>query len=337
MKIAHLLPHSAHFPLTRHNGRYEWVLRLASLQVSQGHQVTIFAGPDSSGGAEGLEWRSHNEVFKDSTVNNLANIRLALNDSGFDIYHSHFDFLHYFLAGLTAKPFVFTQHWFPNADTQQAARYDTKNRVLAVPVTKFMADKNQELAIVSTKVIYHGIDLDLFRYAAQPASGRYVFVGRITPAKGVKEAVELARAAHIQLDIIGKVNASDQAYWDTILPMVDGEQVRYLGPKTQPEVAGLLAVAPAMIFPVKNTEAFGQTIVEAQACGTPVITQAMGAAHELVQHAKTGFVVSSSDEYLEAIKAIGSLSRADCRAFAERFDVNVMARNYQELYKKLVA
>ena len=336
MNIAHLLPYTARFPLTKHNGRYEWVLRLATLQAAAGHAVTIYAAPGSHADTTNIQWASHGGDLGDPKTNNLANIRAAFTNTAHDIYHSHFDFLHYSLAGTTPKPIVCTQHWFPNEALVNASRSSKSHNVTLVPVTHYMADADTALGLTPSAVIYHGIDLELFSYDARPKTERFVFVGRITPSKGVREAVALAKLCNIPLDIIGKINSTDKDYWNSFLPSVDGMQIRYLGAKTQTEVVAHLATARAMLFPLQVKEAFGQTTVEAQACGTPVIIQDLGASKELVQSGKTGFVVSTTDQYVEAIKNIDSIKPADCRAFAEKFNVRTMASAYDDLYEHLI-
>lgn len=334
MNIAHLLPYSAKFPLKTHHGRYEWALRLARRQAEQGHSVTIYASPDSFDEIMAINWQSHRGTFTKSYTNNIANILAAFQGGHHDIYHSHFDFLPYFLADTVREPIIFTQHWFPSADVAEAAKFNRTRNTLAVPVTKFMATEDKKLGIPAAEVIYHGIDLNRFRFSGKPRSDRYAFVGRVAPHKGVKQAVDLAVAAGLKLDIAGKVNRRDRAYWDSILPRIDGRRIRYLGPLGQADVAQLISKSRALIFAPQSEEAFGQTIIEAQACGTPVIIQDFGAAHELVQHGKTGFVFSSRESFYESVGNLGKINPSDCRAFAEKFSFEDMVSNYWALYKK---
>lgn len=336
MNIAHLLPYSAHFPLKKHNGRYEWALRLAGLQTEAGHTVTIYSAPGSRDSNTKLRWKSSNYDYRHKTVNNLALIATALQDTSHDIYHTHFDFLHYFIADSTTKPIVQTQHWFPTEDVAKAASFNTRGNAVAVPPTRYLAEENKKLGILSTDTIPHGIDLNLFKPTAKPIGDRLIFVGRIAPHKGVLEAVQIARTTHQDLDIVGKVKETDQAYWQRISPLIDGKHIKYLGPKTQTEVAALLREAKALIFPTQAPEAFGQVTIEAQACGTPVIINDLGASKELVDHGKSGFMVKTEAEYAEAIDQIGNIDRNYCRKFAEQFDIDTMFNSYELLYKKLI-
>lgn len=337
MRIAHLAPYSLTFPLKKHNGRYSWMLSLARAQVRAGHEVIIFTGPGSHDESRAIAWRSLDRpAGETSEANNLALISAAFADPTIDIFHSHFDSLPYRIAHKTSRPVVTTQHWFPTPKigaTMRAA-YDRKNFV-AVPVTKLMAKTDDSFGIRRSQVVYHGIDLEKFTPNYNEKSDRLLFVGRITPSKGVKEAIELARQAGAGLDIIGKLNDKDQAYWNDIAPLIDDETIRYLGPKPPEEVASAMRNARAMLFPSLTPEAFGLVTVEAQACGTPVIISDVGASRELVEDGKTGFVCSSNEQYLAAIKNVDKIDPADCRNNAERFDIKVMLRRYQSLYQEL--
>lgn len=337
MNIAHLLPYTAHFPLEKYSGRYDWALRLALRQAANGHNVTIYAAPNSGEGFAEITWKSSTYDYEQKALNNLALVKTALLDSDYDIYHSHFDKMHYFLGDDTKKPILYTQHWFPNDGIAYAASFNTTHNVLAVPPTHYMFEEDKKLGMRSTPVIPHGIDLHLFQPFDHPVSDRLIFSGRVAPHKGVLEAVKIARAANQKLDIVGRIKDTDLPYWEEIEQLIDGEQIKYLGPKTQSELALLFSSAKAFIFPSQIPEAFGQVTIEAQACGTPVIISDVGASHEVVEHGKTGFIVQSMSEYIEAINNIGTIDRQYCRRFAEQFDLNKMVDRYDQLYKRLTS
>ena len=334
MNIAHLLPHSAQFPLKKHNGRYDWVLRLARRQAKAGHTVTIYAGPGSKDDSL-IQWKSLEAIFKDATTNNIALIESAQQNKEHEILHSHFDYLHYFLANQTTKPIVVTQHWFPSETVAYASHFSTRHNVHTVPVTHFMEQENNRLGIETEQLIYHGIDLNLFT-PASTKSDRFLFVGRIHPRKGVKEAVIMAHKAHIPFDIVGKINDTEQDYWDEVAPYVDGEMIRYLGPKSLKEVADLMRKAKAFLFASEYAEAFGQVTIEAQASGTPVIISNVGASRELVKDKETGFVCASEHDFVDAIRTIDSINPEACRSFAKQFDIVKMVADYDALYQRLL-
>lgn len=334
MKIAHLLPASATFPLKKHNGRYEWVLRLARLQLGRGHDVTIFAGKGSTD-TSSITWKTLEQLSDDKKTTNLRLLTMAFEDDSYDVYHSHFDYLHYLVADTTTKPVIATQHWYPYLEIAEAVKQNTHNNVITVPVTQRMQDEDLKLNIPSTHFIYHGVDLSLFKPSAE-VSDRFVFAGRIHPEKGVDIAIKLAKETGIQLDIIGKVNNGEQIFWESLAPLIDGDQIRYLGPQTQAEVAQTFATAKAFLFPSQRPEAFGQVTIEAQAAGTPVIISDIGPSNELVQNSITGYVCSVHKDYLEAISNITDIDRTACRTFAEKFNIETMVSNYDQLYERTV-
>lgn len=335
MKIAHLLPYTVRFPLAKHNGRYEWALRLARLQAADGHQVFFYSAPGSTDKSE-IIWKSIDARFPDRQSNNLELFSSAFCEN-YDIYHSHFDYLHYYAADKTRKPIVFTQHWFPDQRIAEAAQSGHTSNVMAVPASKLMSDRDDELGIKHSEIIRQGIDLRRFHPTANPTDGRLIFVGRVAPWKGVLEAVQMAKSAGQPLDIVGKLNSSENEYWQQIEPYIDGNQIRYLGPKDQDEIARLLAQAKAFLFPSQALEAAPQAPIEAQACGTPVIMSDIGATKEWLEEGKTGFIAHSEDEYINSIDKIGSLRREDCRKFAEKFDIKRLVADYYRLYDSLLS
>lgn len=336
MNIAHLLPYSAKFPTSTHHGRYDWALRIAKAQAAKGHTVTMYCAPGSGEGIPELQWQSSPHNFGDKMTNNIATIKEALQHPEHDIFHSHLDFAHYFVGDATDKPIVVTQHWFPKEMFGQAAHFNTKGNVQAVAVTNRMREEDARLGIPVAETIYHGIDLDQFSFSTAPHGDRLVFVGRIAPHKGTHIAVQAAKLAGAKLDIIGKVNAQDEDYWKSILPAIDGEQIRYLGPKPHDEIPAIFASAKAFLFPSQQIESFGQTTVEAQACGTPVVISNIGASDELVQDGRSGFLANTIDEFVEAIGKIDQIDPADCRKSAERFNLVTMFARYEALYNRLV-
>ncbi|MEO6109690.1 MAG: glycosyltransferase [Candidatus Saccharimonadales bacterium] len=330
MNIAHLLPTSAIFPLKKHNGRYEWALRLARIQAAAGHTVTIYAGVGSIDDSS-VVWKSLTATTEDKRTNNIALMTSAFENHAHDVYHSHFDYLHYLVADLTDKPVIVTQHWFPFQAIADVVPLNTKKNVITVPVTNMMKAEDERLGIPTTDRIYHGIDLSLFTPTTDHTN-RLLFVGRIHPSKGISQAIRYAKETNTPLDIIGKINKKEEAYWQTLAGDVDGEHIRYLGSQPQSVVADAFAHAKAFIFPSQVEEAFGQVTIEAQAAGTPVIISNVGPSNELVIDGKTGFVCETDEDYVKAIENIGSIDRTTCHTHAEQFDLTKMVAAYDALY-----
>lgn len=331
MNIAHVVPYSIKFPLESHNGRYDWVLQLARLQVKRGHTVTIYCNPAS---AIDIHTVGIDHATGDKEYNNLETFRAALR-TDHDIYHSHFDDLHYKVASETTKQIVFTQHWWPKDSVVTLAGLHLKN-VWAVPPTKYMYDFDIQAGIATKGFIHHGIDLELFHVRHAQKSGRLLFVGRISPEKNLETTLTVAKKSGIGLDIIGKVVEKNRHYWNTLQPHIDGEHIRYLGQKNPQELARCYASALAVIFPSDIREPFGLVAIESQACGTPIIMRRGGSRSELVEENKTGFLCETDDEFVEAVKKAGVLRASDCLTFAKHFDIHVMAEKYDALYKDLL-
>ncbi len=344
MNVAHLLPYSICFPLTEHNGRYDWVLRLAEEQVKQGHRVTIYSHPKSKIKDSSITFISIKKDYGDKLLNNRNLLREALQNNSFEIFHSHFDYLHNQLAHETIRPIVFTQHFFTSEKIlEQLKAFPAKN-IWAVPPTKYQYKINKLYGIQTAEHIYHGIRLEDFPFRAQlqtepwaqPTRNRFIFVGRMVPQKGAREVVEIALASGIQLDLVGKIPSNSQSYWNSFSHHIDGKIIRYLGPQSQSEVARLMGEATGLLFPLQGIESFGQTIVEAMATGTPVIAYNVGALSELVVQGKTGFLVDTKEEFIKALTKVSTLKRKDCRKQAEQFDFYTMVQRYEKLYTSLL-
>jgi len=333
MNIAHVVPYSIKFPLDSHNGRYDWVLQLASLQTQRGHTVTIYCNPGSA--IDNIRTVGIEHATEDKEHNNLETFRAALRNNH-DIYHSHFDDLHYKVAHETTKQIVFTQHWWPKDSVIKLADLNPKN-VWAVPPTQYMYDFDTQSGIRSKGFIHHGIDLELFRVRHAQKNNRLLFVGRISPEKNLETALAVSKRSGIGLDIIGKVAEKNLPYWNTLQSYIDGEQVRYLGQKNHQELVGYYASALAVIFPADIREAFGLVAIESQACGTPIIMKRGGSRKELVEEDKTGFLCETEDDFTAAVQRADTLQASACFEFAKRFDIHTMVEKYDNLYKDLLA
>lgn len=333
MKIAHIIPYSATFPLKSHNGRYEWVRQLALLQVRQGHEVTIYGNPASH--SEGLSFAGIPNSFEDKERNNIETFRNAFAQNA-DIFHSHFDSLHFEVAHETAQPIVFTQHWWPNDQLLNTAMQNTHPNVWAVPPTKYMYEFDLRSGIQTKGHIYHGIDLSVFNPTTVEKNGRLLLVGRISPEKNLRVALSVAKKSGAKLDIIGKIAPKNEEYWQNLQQFIDGKTIRYLGIMDKTDLVDAYSAALGVLSLFEATEAFGLVAIEAQACGTPIVMATGGSHGELVEDGKSGFLCNTEDEFVLAIPKLQNITSNSCIAFAKRFDINTMAANYERLYKDLL-
>ena len=249
----------------------------------------------------------------------------------FDLIHNSFDFLPLTYSGLVATPVVTTIHGFSSELIVPVfEKYNRRGYYVAISD----ADRHENLDYVAT--IHHGIDLSEFDLERE--SGEYLlFFGRIHPDKGTVEAIEVAERAGMPLTIAGIIQ--DRDYFERLVePRIDGKRVRYIGPVGRDRRGELLGGARALLHLVNFDEPFGFSVVEAMACGTPVIARPRGSMPEIVREDESGFLVASLDEAVAAVHTAESLDRAAVRASVEqRFDANRMVDDYLALYRRVVA
>ncbi|MGH9765236.1 MAG: glycosyltransferase family 4 protein, partial [Blastocatellia bacterium] len=248
----------------------------------------------------------------------------------FDIIHNHFDFLPLSYSALVDTPVITTIHGF---SSERIVPVFQKYNRRAYYVAISDSDRRRDIDYVAT--IHHGIALDEFTLRREP--GDYLlFFGRIHPHKGVAEAIELARRSGRRLVIAGIVQ--DQAYFDTqIAPKIDGDQIQYLGSVGPEERDRVLGEAYALVHLINFDEPFGLSMVEAMACGTPVIAHRRGSVPEVVEEGQTGFIVDSLEEALDAVRRASGLDRACIRRYVEqRFSREKMVSAYIDAYRKVL-
>ena len=249
----------------------------------------------------------------------------------FDIIHNGFDFLPLTYSGLVDTPVVTTIHGFSSDQILPVyERYDATTTFVAISDS----DRHPRLHYAAT--IHHGIDVDAF--AVHSAPGDYLlFFGRIHPDKGTAEAIEVARSAGRPLTIAGIVQ-DEQYFTDEIAPHIDGESVRFLGPVDSANRAQVLGSAHALLHLIDFDEPFGYSVVEAMACGTPVIAYNRGSMTEIIDHTTTGFVVENAEEATHAVDLVGALDRPAIRAsILHRFSAETMVNKYVALYRSVLS
>jgi glycosyltransferase involved in cell wall biosynthesis len=212
--------------------------------------------------------------------------------------------------------------------------------LFASPNQKFVSISNNQrrdapdLPYLAT--VYNGTDTSLFKFSDEHED-YLLFVGRITEEKGVKEAIQVAKASNHRLLIIGPVGLGCQGYFDQYIKPELDDRILYLGGMDQEQLPKYYQKAKALLTPVQWEEPFGQTTVEAMACGAPVISLHRGAAPEIIVHGKTGFVVHSIGEMVEAVDKLESINRADCRQHVvDKFNVDLMVDAYEEAFRTML-
>ncbi|CAN5124851.1 glycosyltransferase family 4 protein [soil metagenome] len=319
----------------RHYGPWElFASLLTEGLVALGHDVTLFATADSITTAElrstaARGWSEDPDI--DPKVAECIHIADVFEGaSGFDIIHNGFDFLPLTYSSLVETPVVTTIHGFSSERiTQVYARYDATTAYVAISD----ADRHPRLTYAAT--IHHGIDTAAFALYPNPGP-HLLFFGRIHPDKGTATAIELARQVDRPLHIGGIVQ--DEGYFrDQVLPHVDGDRVRYLGPVATEDRAAVLGGAHALVHLIDFDEPFGYSVAEAMACGTPVIAYDRGSMRELVEEGVTGYVVTDLEGAGRAVAAASDLDRSVIRTSAvQRFSRARMVDRYVEIYREVM-
>ncbi|MGE5389870.1 MAG: glycosyltransferase family 4 protein [Deltaproteobacteria bacterium] len=334
MKIALLAPIAWRTP-PRHYGPWEQVVSLlAEGLVERGIDVTLFATGDSqtSGRLDyicPLPYEENKSV--DPKVWEGLHIAHCMEKADqFDLIHNHYDFLPLCFSRLIRTPMLTTIHGFSSRRIMPVYReYDANTHYISIS----NADRSPDLNYLAT--VYHGIDLDQFTFS--PQGGDYLlYFGRIHPDKGTAEAIEIARLCGKRLLIAGIIQ--DKHYFNgRIAPHIDNKTVTYLGslgPERRNEVMG---GALALLHPIHFDEPFGLSVIEAMACGTPVIAFNRGSMPEVIHHGISGFLVKNVGEACPAIGMITTLKRRDCRNWVkERFSRQRMVDDYIKAYQEIL-
>lgn len=333
MRVAVLAPISWRVP-PRHYGPWEqFVSLLTEGLVERGVEVTLFATADSitSARLRAVAPTGYSEDHSlDAKVWEALHIAHLFEEAAeFDVIHNSFDFLPLAFTRLVDTPVVTTIHGFAS-DATLPVYLEYADRVNYVAISQ--ADRHPALNYAAT--IHHGIDMTAFELGS--GGGPLVFLGRIHRDKGTATAIEVAKQAGVSLVIAGIIQ--DLEYFEReVEPHLDGEEVTYIGPVDPLGRQRLLGGARALLHLIDFEEPFGLSVVEAMACGTPVIAHARGSMREIVRHGINGFLVTGPAESVAAVTDVGRLDRASVRgSVVDRFDVDRMVDDYLALYGRVL-
>src|SRR6201991_4260695 len=338
MRIAQIAPLAESVPPKFYRGTERVVAWLVDELVELGHAVTLFASGDSrTRGSLHPVWpralRLGRQRADPMAATALLLEAISKRAKDFDIIHAHIDWLHLPLLRRMGVPFLTTMH----------GRLDLPGLpdvIREFPEASFVSiSDNQRLPLPDANwcgTVQHGLPTNLFRPSY--GKGSYLaFLGRLTAEKGPEQAIHIARAARMPLRIAAKIPRAETAYFKKCLePQIDGEDVRLIGEVNDATKQPFLAQAAALLFPIDWPEPFGLVMIEAMACGTPVIAYRSGSVPEVIDHGITGFVVSDEEEAIQAIGRLSELDRRRVRAqFERRFTSRRMAEEYLQFYQKL--
>jgi len=340
MKIAQIAPLFESVPPKYYGGTERIVSYLTEELVRMGHDVTLYASGDSVTSAR-LEPMCHRSLrldknCKDQIAHHVLMVEKVYQKAEeYDIIHSHIDYFPFSMMRRIKTPSVTTLH----------GRLDIPDLVPLyrefsdMPVISISNAQREPLPWVNWRgTVYHGLPKDLFTYREKP--GKYLaFLGRLSPEKRADMAIEIAKRVGMELKIAAKVDKIDKEYFDAVIrPLLDHPLIEYVGEIGDAKKDEFLGNAYALLFPIDWPEPFGLVMIEAMACGTPVIAHTRGSVPEVMEQGRTGFIVDGLEDAVNAVEAIPGLSRKRCReVFERRFTATRMAEDYLKIYRKMAA
>jgi glycosyltransferase involved in cell wall biosynthesis len=339
LRIAQIAPLAEAVPPRLYGGTERIVAHLVDGLVDLGHDVTLFASADARTRATLVPMRAQAIRLDPARLKSGVAAHLAMlhevreRADDFDVLHFHIDLLHFPFFEDIAERTVTTLHGrLDIADLPPLYR-----RWPAFPLVSISDSQRLGLPFANwLATVHHGVPATLFDYSAAHR-GYLAFVGRISPEKRPDRAIEVARRAGLPLRIAAKVDAVDATYFDEVVrPLLSGSGVEFLGEIDDEGKNELLGGAAALLFPIDWPEPFGLVMIEAMACGTPVIAWNVGSVPEVVDDGVSGFMVHSIDEAVAAVHRLAELDRARVRAtFERRFSASTMSNHYLRLYARL--
>ncbi|MBO0740137.1 MAG: glycosyltransferase family 4 protein [Hyphomicrobiaceae bacterium] len=339
MKIAQIAPLMESVPPRLYGGSERIASYLTEELVAQGHDVTLFASGQSITAAK-LVRCCEEPLRLSATVKDVIPYYMIMLDKvrsmafEFDILHFHIDQFHFPVFRDMAQRTVTTLHGRQDLP-------DLHNLYRAFPDMPLVSISNAQRIPVPdanfVATVYHGVPRDL-TLTREPRAGYLAFLGRISPEKRVDRAIAIAQAAGLPLKVAAKVDRVDEAYFHAeIEPLLRQPGVEYIGEIDDRHKNAFLGQARALLFPIDWPEPFGLSMIEAMACGTPVLAFGHGAVPEVVDEGVTGAIVNTMDQAIARLEGVLALDRAQVRRrFEQRFTIARMARDYVEIYKSLI-
>jgi len=338
MRIAQVAPLIESVPPKHYGGTERIVSYLTEELVRSGHEVTLFGSGDSVTNARLIApfRRSvrKNDRCKDPIAREVILIDHVVEHAHeFDVIHFHTGYLHFAVSRHLPVAHVTTLHG--RLDMPDLVR--VFDRFRDVPVISISNAQREPMPWANWQAtIYHGLPSDLFRF--YPDRGDYLaFLGRISPEKRADRAIEIAKRVDMPLKIAAKVDRADRRYFKRVVePLLNDPHVEWVGEISDQQKNELLGNAHALLFPIDWPEPFGLVMIEAMACGTPVIAYESGSVPEVMEDGVTGFVVRELDAAAEVVRQVCNLNRACCQeVFEKRFTATRMANDYMSLYERV--
>lgn len=336
MRIAQIAPLTESVPPKFYGGTERVISFLTEELVRLGHDVTLFASGDSQTAANLVPCcekalRTDSRV-RDPWPHNIVMLeRVRRRVAEFDVLHFHIDYLHFPIFRDIAERTLTTLH----GRLDLPDLWPLHREFPEMPLVSI--SRHQRLPMLPVRwvrTVHHGLPLDAYPFSASADGGYLAFLGRICPEKGPDRAIEIARRAGRKLRIAAKVDKVDRPYFEErIRPLLSDPLVEFVGEIGEREKGAFLAGARALLFPIDWPEPFGLVMIEAMACGTPVIAHRCGSVPEVIDHGVSGFIVDDVDGAVDAVRDLDALDRVRVRRrFEERFSVERMTKDYLDVY-----
>jgi glycosyltransferase involved in cell wall biosynthesis len=340
LRIAQIAPLAESVPPKLYGGTERVISYLTEELVRQGHEVTLFASGDSATSAElvsGVQSGLRLQGVANAVPYELAMLRNVRRQAArFDVLHFHLDAVHLEPAPRFTQPVLTTIHGRIDLP-HLAERYRARDDMPLVSISDSQRAPLPDAPWLGT--VHHGLPRSVCQFEPSPRGGYLAFLGRISRDKRVDRAIEIARCARLPLHIAAKIDPSDLEYYEQVVrPAMRDADVKFIGEISESQKAGFLGNAIALLWPIDWPEPFGLAMIEAMSCGTPVVAWDEGSTREVVDHALTGYVVSSIGEAVKAVSRVQRLDRRRIRRrFEQRFTAKRMARDYLQLYERLAS
>jgi len=338
MRIAQVAPLFESVPPKTYGGTERVVSWLTEELVRLGHDVTLFASADSMTTARLVPCCPESLRLATGSSDHLPHHyvmleKLLQKKNEFDLIHFHIDYLHYPVSARERYTHVSTLHGRLDIP-DLLPLYDTYPDMPVVSISDAQRDPLPNLNWQGT--VHHGMPPDAYKASTKP--GKYLaFLGRTSPEKGLDRAIDIANKAGMPLKIAAKIDKADQEYFDTCVKPLLSSNIEFLGEIGYPEKNKFLAEAAALLFPIGWPEPFGIVMIEAMACGTPVIAYPFGSVPEVIQDDVNGYIVSDIDGGTRAVENIGKLDRKRVRRyFEQQFTASRMTQDYLKIYNRLL-
>ena len=340
MRIAQVAPLYESVPPKLYGGTERVVSWLTEELVQLGHDVTLFASGDSMTQARLVPICAESLRLSAGCVDQLAHHIVLLESvlrekDQFDLIHFHIDYLHFPFSRREKYAHVSTLHGRLDIP-DLVPLYEIYRDMPVISISNAQRDPLPDLNWQGT--VHHGLSEKSFNF--YPKRGDYLaFLGRISPEKGLDRAIEIAKKVGIPLKIAAKIDKADQEYFESCIePLFDGKDIEFIGELGFPAKNDFLGNAAALLFPIAWPEPFGLVMIEAMACGTPVIAYPFGSVPEVMEDQVSGYVVSDLKSAVEAVKNIGQIDRKKVRKyFQENFTANRMAKEYLKIYHRILS